>query len=156
MAEFKTTFADAQDERNYTLTSNPSFRAITQKLSYATFAYTVDGAETDTDTIKLGSLGLAGAVIIPELCRIRATGAGDFDADLTLQRVTSAGSATSLTAALAIDNNVVAFASPSGPTAPVELNADDYLQLLFSSTESTVAADVLYIEIAYRHPKAAV
>lgn len=155
MAEFKTTFADAQDERNYTLTSNPSFRDITQKVSYAVWAYTVDGAEADDDTIKLGSLGLAGAVVIPELSRIRATGAGDFDADLKLQRVNSAGTATDLTALCSLDNNVVAMAAPTDPV-PVELAADDYLRLFFDNTEATIAADVLYIEIAYRHPKAAV
>lgn len=157
---YKSAEATAQDTRVTGLASHPSARPLQQPVRFAKFSVTLSAILLAADILKLGSLQLDGAVVIPEQSRITRTTAGGGTAVttvFTLQSVlgTAAAVAESAAATLATGTaSTIAFARTTAATNTV-LDAASYLQLLIGTvTAAGNVGDVLTVEIAYRHEKA--
>lgn len=153
MATFKTTFRTEQEQSTYKLHAQPSHRPVQSDLKIARFDYTFAGTEATTDVIELGSLGLAGAVVIPELSRIRDTG-GAQDIDVSMKLTAMIGStATDLSGVVAFDNASIAFTEIAGVALPA-LGASDVLRLTISdgAIGAVTAGETISVEVVYIAP----
>lgn len=135
MAIFKTSIRTDQLARKTSLHKNPSFRPLQKSLHVAEFTITLDGTEITGDDIELGSLGIAGAVVIPELSRIVDTVSGaDMGADFLLESVDpDTLTVTALSAATTWANNSVAFTRLASGAQPAIAGVEDFLQLAITS-----------------------
>lgn len=154
MASFSTPFYLSQTQLNSSL-HQPStdFRPIQQGLKKMYVRYTCLGTEVAADIIKLGSIGLAGVRVYPELSRITAPSAGGVIISAKLQALPQpTGSAVDLAVATVISNNRVALSPIAGLTEPV-VGETDVLQLLLSQTASTTftmtAGQFIDVELVY-------
>lgn len=152
MASYTTTTKDAQTNRAIRRDASPSFRPLQQGLRYAIFSYTFAGTEADTEVITLGSLGVEGAKVIPELSCIRDTGGTgeNITVDLKLNALVDGETDTDLTGTVALDNNRVAFTGVAGASL-TSLKATDDLRLIVDddSIGAVTAGETINIEIAY-------
>ena len=153
MATFKTTLRTEQLEKAYKLHANPSFRPVQQDLKVAVFSYTFAGTEVTTDIIELGSLGMEGAIVIPELSRIRDTG-GAQDIDVSMKLTAMVGTtATDLSGVVAFDNAGIIFTEVAG-AALVTLGQDDVLRLTISdgAIGAVTVGETISVEVVYMAP----
>jgi hypothetical protein len=153
MATFKTTLRAEQETAAYKLHSQPSFRPVQSELKIAVFSYTFAGTEATTDVIELGSLGVEGATVIPELSRIRDTG-GAQDIDVSVKLTAMVGeTATDLSGTVAFDNASIAFTEVAG-TALVALGASDVLRLTINdgAIGAVTAGETITVEVVYVSP----
>lgn len=153
MVTFRTTLRTEQLESTYKLNSQPSFRPVQQDLKVAVFSYTFAGTEATTDVIELGSLGMAGAIVIPELSRIRDTG-GAQDIDVSVKLTAMVGTtATDLSGTVAFDNATLAFTEIAG-TALVTLGQADVLRLTINdgAIGAVTAGETISVEVVYMAP----
>ncbi len=140
-----------------TVNYSPSRAPLHAVLRTARFTFTADADRADGDTVKLGSLALPGARVIPELCRIRGTGSGTTAVKFTLQKTDSAGAnAVALSAQTSQVTSAVAtttLAIPTAGGAPVELAETDLLKLVLNygtgSTLTLAATNTYTVEIGY-------
>lgn len=146
MADYETQLAIDQRERAIRRDAHPTHRPVQQPVHVAKFEYQLAGTEANTETIRLGSLGIEGAVIVPEASSVWVTGTGDGAMSLTLRKEDGA---VALTAAAAVNNNRAAFARPTALTVPA-LGAEDNIEALLSSVTENDATKTLHVEIAYR------
>jgi type IV secretory pathway TrbL component len=167
MATYKTTFATAQDKRSYDRSSQPSARDVQQPLNFAVFSFTLTAALVANDILKLGSIEVDGAVIVPELCRIVGSSASaKFNA--TIQSVTNGAAAVSESGAIthngASAKHTAFTRTAAGTNTSLSTGKPDVagtytgstLQLLIETVASFAggaADDTLQVEIAYRTPK---
>lgn len=160
MPTYKSAEATAQDNRAITRESHPSARTIQQPVRFAKFTVTLSAVLLAADLLKLGSLQVDGAVVIPELSRITRTTAGGGTAVttvFTLQSVlgTAAAVAESAAATLATGTSATIILARTTAATNTVLSAESYLQLLIGTvTAAGNIGDVLTVEIAYRHEKA--
>ena len=139
--------------RNY----SPSLAPIQATQRVARFSWTADADHADGDEITLGSLGLTGCRVIPELCRIRGTGSGTSAVKFTLQKTDSAGAnAVALSAQTAQVTSATAtttLAIPSAGGDTVELASSDLLKLVLNygtgATLTLAATNTYVVEVAY-------
>lgn len=151
MASYTTTIKDAQSSRAIRRDASPSFRPLQQGLRYAIFSYTFAGTEADTEVITLGSLGVEGAKVIPELSCIRDTGGGEaIEVNLRLDALVGGETETDLTGTVPLANNRVAFTGAAGSDL-VRLGANDDLRLIVNDGDigAVTAGETINIEIAY-------
>ena len=154
MATYKTDFATAQDAAPISRTLAPSGRDVQQEVHRAVFTFTQTAAFVASDKLKLGSLNIKDAVIIPESCRI-VQSSSSLKANVKIQSVNSAGNATDETGTLTIDGGSAlhaAFARVAAGTN-TQLDAADYLQLAIATVSGFnggAANDTLQVEVAYR------
>ena len=73
---YKSAEATAQDNRAITRESHPSARTLQQPVRFAKFTVTLSAVLLAADILKLGSLQIDGAVVIPEQSRMTRTTAG--------------------------------------------------------------------------------
>jgi hypothetical protein len=147
MAIFKTSIRTAQEARKTSLHQNQSFRPLQKSLHLAEFTITLAGTEVTGDDLELGSLGLAGAVVIPELSRIIDSGGADVGGTFILEAVNAETLAvTALSAATALDNNSVAIVRLASGAQPSVAGAEDFLQL--AVTSPTGASGTTYLGAA--------
>lgn len=154
MAAYTTTIKDEQVQAAYKRNANPSYRALQMDLKYALFGYTFAGTEATTEVITLGSLGVAGAVVIPELSRIRDTGgAQDIDVSMKLNALVGGSTSTDLTGTVALDNASIPFTEVAG-AALVTLGASDDLRLIVDDAGigAVTEGETIVVEIAYYSP----
>lgn len=159
MSTLKTTFRTDQDNRGITRTAHPSARDVQQEVKFAVFSYTLAAAMVAADVLQLGSLQVEGAVVIPELSRVKVS-SSSIKAIYTLQSLatTSGASAVAESAALTLDG-ASALHAPLVRVASgnnTSLAHDSNLQVLISTVSGFAggsAADVVTVEVAYRSPK---
>lgn len=152
MANANTTIFTAQTEREIKLHQDASLRDLQANLRFVRVQYTCDNTEANTEVIRLCYPQIEG-YLAPELSRVsNLTAAGDCDLDLTLQKVDTAGTATSISGAASVDNNSVAFARIATGTPIIE--RDDYLQVLISNRDASAVGEVLLFELAFYVPNA--
>jgi hypothetical protein len=153
MATFKTTFRTEQEQSAYKLNAQPSHRPVQSSLQIAVFSYTFAGTEATTDVIELGALGVSGAIVIPELSRIRDTG-GAQDIDVSVKLTAMVGTtATDLSGTVAFDNATLAFTEIAG-SALVTLGASDVLRLTINdgAIGAVTAGETISVEVVYISP----
>jgi hypothetical protein len=151
MAEFLSTYAQAQaDAKGAKTNGYPTASALQRTTKIARFVYTTKGTEALNDTIRLGPLP-NGARIQVENCRLRYGGSGAINLSLTLQRV-RAGSATSLSTALATTAAAVGALTAANATPPTDGMATDSYQLALTAFTSAAAGREIHIEIPYDCP----
>lgn len=151
MASYTTSIKDAQSNRSIRRDSSPSFRPLQQGIRYAIFPYTFAGTEADTEIITLGSLGVEGAKVIPELSCIRDTGgAQDIDVDMKLNALVGGETSTDITGTVSLDNNRVAFTGVAGADLTT-LGANDDLRAIVDDAAigAVTAGETVNFEIAY-------
>lgn len=151
MATFNSATKTAQDTKATTRNVSPSFRSLQQVIKYAFFPYTFAGTEATTDIIVLGSLGVPGAKVVPELSRIRDTGgAQDLDVSMKLNALVGGVTSTDLSGTVAFDNASIVFTEVAG-SALVELGATDDLRLIINdgAIGAVTAGETIMVEIAY-------
>jgi hypothetical protein len=159
MATYKSAEATAQDLRGITREAHPSARKLQQDLRYAKFQVTLSAVLLAADLLKLGSLQMDGAVVIPELSRITRTTAGGgtaINTVFTLQSVLGSAAAVAEAAAATLNTGTSATIALARTTAAVNtvLEAASYLQLLIGAvTAAGNVGDVLTVEVAYRVEK---
>lgn len=152
MAELKSAFYQSQyDAKGAKTVGYPNTSGMQRERKIARTTYTTTGSEANNDTINLGVFLPAGAIVDVENCKLRFGASGTFSASVTLQRV-RAGSATSLSAALATTSAAVGTFAAAAITPPTEAQATDTLQLLITPFTSATAGKVIAIEIAYDCP----
>jgi hypothetical protein len=143
----------AGSSRNY----SPSRAPLAAAVHLARIPFTSTAAFADGDKVTLGSLGLEGVRVIPELSRIRGTGTVTTAVKFTLQKTDSAGAnavALSAQSAQVTDPKAVTTLTPVA-AAPdtTELAADDLLKLVLNygtgSTLTLAATNTFVVEIAY-------
>lgn len=158
MAIFKTTTRTQQEARKTSLHSNPSFRPLQQAVHFAMFEIVLDGTEVTGDDIELGSLGLAGAVVIPELSRITdVNSVNDMGANFVLEAVNPETLAvTALTATSIWANNSAPFVRLASGETPEIAGSEDFLQVAVTlptgaggATAIGVSGDKISVLIAY-------
>ena len=151
MAAYTSALKDAQVNSKITRNAAPSHRTLQQKLAYAFFPYTFAGTEATTEVITLGSIGVKGAKVIPELSRIRDTGgAQDIVVDVKLNALVGGVTSTDLSGVVSIDNDVVPLTGVAG-SALTELGQTDDLRLIVSdaSIGAVTAGETIVVEVAY-------
>lgn len=160
MPTYKSAEATLQDSRATARDGQGSARKLQQPLRFAKFQVTLSAVLLAADILKLGSLQLDGAVVVPELSRLIRTTAGGGTAVttvFTLQSVLGSAAAVAESAAATLATGTashIAFARTTAATNTV-LEAASYLQLLIGTvTAAGNVGDVLTVEIAYRHEKA--
>src|SRR5574343_1786583 len=141
MATFYSTYQTKQ-RQSYARDVRADRSELSRIRRVATFSYTPDDSEVNGEYVVLGCLGIAGARIVSDQCKIRYTGSGTLDVKFTLQKIDSAfASATSLTAQTSTITAVTSptsLAVPSGAGDLKTVAVDDYLILLLSTGASAV------------------
>ena len=160
MATFYSTYQTAQ-RQSYKRDTRPDRSELARVRRVATFSYTPDDSEVNGEYVVLGQLGIAGARIVADQCKIRYTGSGTLDVKFTLQKIDSAfASATSLTAQTSTITAVTSPTSLAVPNGAGDLKTvaiDDYLILLLSTGASAVtlpATATIIVEVVYDAPGA--
>lgn len=150
MADVPTSTYTAQQSKNTSLHVHPSFRSLQQPIRYAVFPHTLLGTEANTNQLLLGSLGIDGAKIIPDLSVIADTGGtGDVDFDGLLGvRDADDSTETALSVAASVDNNTVPFVNAAAGTL-VAIAANDILYLTLSNVEAVTAGETIEVRVAY-------
>lgn len=112
------------------------------------------GNHSNNEYFDLMGLGLPGARIVPEECRLRFSGSGTVDFKARLQKVASDGTATNLSAAtptISALTAAIAIASTDGGPLPL-IEPTDRLRLLLLTGASAVTIPdtaTIHIEVAY-------
>ncbi|CAB4163521.1 hypothetical protein UFOVP813_28 [uncultured Caudovirales phage] len=152
-SDFQAAVVLAASSRNY----SPSRAPIASPVHIARFPWTSGAGHSNGDLVTLGSLGLAGARVIPALSRIVGTGTVTAAVKMTLQKTNAAGaSAVALSAQTAqiTDPLTVTTLAPvaAAPDSTV-LAADDLLKVVLNfgtgSTLTLAATNTFVAEIAY-------
>lgn len=150
MANFKSSFKTEQEQTLYKREVSPDMRKVQGLLRYARFDYVFAGTEATTDTITLGSLGIAGRVI-PELSRIRDTNSSvDSDVSMKLNVLLNGTTSTDLSGTVAFDQASIAF-TEIAQTALVLVGETDDLRLVINdgAIGAVTAGGTISVEIAY-------
>lgn len=160
MATYYSTYQTAQ-RGIHARDVRPDRSALARHRRTATFQWTGTSGLTNGEYVVLGQLGIAGARIVTDQCKLRYTGSGTLDVKFTLQKIDSAlSSATSLTAQT---STITAVTSPtslavtSGAGDLPSVAIDDYLILLLSTGASAVtvpATATVIVEVVYDAPGA--
>lgn len=159
MATFYSTYQTKQRQAS-SLHVRPNRDDLTRVRRVATFSYTPDDSEVNGEYVVLGQLGIPGARIVSDQCKLRYTGSGTLDAKFTLQkRDVTLATATALTAITATITGVtsptsLAVVSGAGDLPSLE-EPDDYLCLLLSTGASAVtlpATATIIVEVVYDAP----
>ena len=114
-------------------------------------SYTTTGGEVNNDTILVKLPFPVGTIFNIEDCRLTFGAAGTFSASVTLQRV-RAGTATSLTAALATTSSALGVFARAAATPQTPSIAGDTFQLLITPFTSATIGKVIGLELAYDAP----
>ncbi len=140
-------------------TAAPNRDLLAYEHNKARFLVTPVGTEANGEYVVLGRLESKNARIIPEGCRIRFSSdiAGTPDVKFQLKKATNVATPvitalSAVTATVAATTVPITFASLSGASDTIALNADDELRLYLSTGASTVAlptAGKLIVEISY-------
>lgn len=152
-SDFQAAVVLAAASRNY----SPSRAPVASKLYIARFTWTSTASHADGDLVTLGSLGLAGARVIPSLSRIKGTGSVTTAVKMTLQKTTAAGASavalSAITAQLTDPLTVTTLAPVAASPDSVALAADDLLKVVLNygtgSTLTLAATNTYVAEIAY-------
>ena len=152
-SDYQAEVALAATSRNY----SPSKAPIHAAVRLARFEWIGTGSFADGDKVTLGSLGLPGCRVIPELCRIRGTGSGTTAVKFTLQKTDSAGAnAVALSAQSSQVTSAVVtttFAIPSAGGDTVALAETDLLKIVLNygtgSTLTMADTNTYVVEVAY-------
>jgi hypothetical protein len=157
---YKSAEATAQDTRTISRAVHPSARKLQQPVRIARFQVTLTAVLLEADILKLGSLQMGGAVVIPEMSRLIRTTAGGATAITTafkLQSVLGSASAVDESASASLATGTASHIVLARTTAATNtvLDAASYLQLLIGTvTAAGNVGDVITAEIAYRSEKA--
>jgi len=152
MAEFLSAFARAVfNAKGASTTGYPTASGVQRDRKIARDTYTTLGTEVNNDTIKLDAFLPVGSIVDVENCKLRFGSAGTFSASVTLQRV-RAGTATSLSGALATTSAAVGVLVAAAITPPTASQAGDFLQILITPFTSATAGKVIAFEIAFDAP----
>ncbi|WP_265595589.1 hypothetical protein [Verrucomicrobium sp. BvORR106] len=153
---YKSAEAAAQDSRAVSRESHPNARLLQQTVRFAKFNITLSAVLLANDILKLGSLQMDGAVVIPELSRLTRVTAGGGTAINTafkLQSVLGTAAAVDESASATLNTGTSATIVLARTTAAVNtvLTPDSALQLLIGTvTAAGNAGDVVAVEVAYR------
>ncbi|CAB4186643.1 hypothetical protein UFOVP1329_16 [uncultured Caudovirales phage] len=139
--------------RNY----SPSRAPLHQTVRQARFNLVPTGTHAEANVIPLGSLGLVGCRVLPEISKIRGTGNTTMAVKFTLGKTDADGTnfvALSAQTAQVTDPVVTTgFTIPSAGGAPPELAETDILAIKVNygtgTTLTLAAASTQQIEIGY-------
>jgi len=153
MAQLLSAYARAKfNSRGASTIGFPNAAGVQRTRKTARDTYTTVGTEANNDTILVDFPLPIGSIVDVENCKLRFGASGTFSASVTLQRVTAAGVATSLSAALATTSAAVGTFAAAAITPPTPSGAGDYLQLLITPFTSATAGKVIAMEIAFDAP----
>lgn len=153
---YKSAEAVAQDGRGSLREAHGSARVLQQPLRFAKFTVTLSAVLLANDVLKLGSLQMDAAVVVPELSRITRVTAGGGTAINTafkLQSVLGTAAAVDESASATLNTGTAATINLARTTAAVNtvLDAQSVLQLLIGTvTAAGNVGDVVVVEVAYR------
>lgn len=159
MATYYSTYQTAQ-RGAHARDVRPDRSQLAMQRRVAQFKWTGAAGLLNADTVVLGQLGIPGARIVADQCKIRYEGSGTLDVKFTLQKRDNAGAATALTA---ITGNIAAvtaatsLANVSGAGNTPTVAIDDTLELLLSTGAAAVTVPTtatVIVEVVYDAPGA--
>lgn len=159
MATYYSTFQTAQ-RGSHARDVRPDRSQLAMQRRVAQFKWTGVAGLLNADNVVLGQLGIPGARIVADQCRIRYEGSGTLDVKFTLQSRNNAGTATALTAVTATITAVTSatsLANVSGAGNTPTVAIDDTLELLLSTGATTVtvpATATVIVEVVFDAPGA--
>jgi hypothetical protein len=155
MATFYSTYQTKQ-RQGYSLHTKPNRDELTRVRRVATFYYTPDDTEVTTEYVLLGQIGIPGARIVADQCKIRYSGSGTLDVKFTLQKrdstLATATALSAITSTITAVTSATALAAVSGAGDLTTLEDDEYLSLLLSTGASAVtlpATATIIVEVVY-------
>jgi hypothetical protein len=158
MATFYSTYQTKQRSGS-NLHSKPNRDELTRVRRVATFYYTPDDTEVNGEYVVLGQLGIPGARIVADQCKLRYSGSGTLDAKFTLQKrdvtLATATALTAITSTITAVTSATSLAAVSGAGDLPTVEDDDYLSLLLSTGASAVtlpATATIIEEVVYDAP----
>ena len=159
MATYYSTYQTAQ-RGSAARDVRPDRSALARVRRVATFEWVGASSLANAEYIVLGKLGIAGARIVADQCKLRYKGSGTLDVKFTLQKRDNTATATALTAITATITAVTsatALANVSGAGDLPTVAIDDDLELLLSTGASAVtipATATIMVEVVYDAPGA--
>ncbi len=160
MATFYSTYQTKQ-RQSHVRDSRADRSELCRQRRVATFYYTPDDSEVNGEYVVLGQLGIPGARIVADQCKIRYTGSGTLDVKFTLQKrdaaTMTATALTAITSTITAVTSATALAAVSGAGDLPTVAIDDYLTLLLSTGASAVtlpATAGIIVEVVYDVPGA--
>jgi hypothetical protein len=158
MATFYSTYQTKQ-RGGTNLHVKPDRDELTRVRRVATFYYTGLGTEVNTEYVVLGQLGIPGARIVADQCKLRYSGSGTLDIKFTLQKrdvtLATATALTAVTATITAVTSATSLAAVSGAGDLPTVLGDDYLSLLLSTGATTVTLPTtatVIVEVVYDAP----
>lgn len=160
MATYYSTYQTAQ-RGAHARDVRPDRSQLALQRRVAQFKWTGAAGLANAEYVVLGQLGIPGARIVADQCKIRYEGSGTLDVKFTLQKRDNAGTATALTAitgniaAVTAATSLANIANAAGNTPTVAI--DDTLELLLSTGATAVTVPTtatVIVEVVYDAPGA--